>query len=93
MISHPVNVATPLEALSGFVVHPPSVPAPDAMAKVIGALEVVTTLPLASSTWTTGWALNGTPLSVVPGVVVNTNCVADPAASTRVWDAVTELVP
>ena len=46
---------------------------------MIGALEVVTTLPLASSTLTTGWALRGTPLAVVPGVVVNTSWVADPA--------------
>ena len=45
----------------------------------IDALEPVTTLPLASSTLTTGWALKATPLVESPGDVVNTSWVAVPA--------------
>ena len=55
-MAHPVKVATPAEALA--VVPPlqvsaaPEVPVPLVMASETGAVEVVTTLPLESSTWT-----------------------------------------
>jgi hypothetical protein len=57
-MAHPVKVATPEEALT--VVPPlfahvrtaPDVPVPPVMARATGTLEVVTTLPLESSTWT-----------------------------------------
>ena len=72
---HPAKVATPLEALSGLVVQ---LSAPDEGARRMGADEEVTTLPLESSTLTTGWALNATPLVELPGDVVKTSWVADP---------------
>ena len=78
VISHPAKVATPDTAVTGFVVQF-SVPVPEAMDRETEADEVVTTLPLASSTCTTGWALNVTPLAVLPGVVVKTSWVAVPA--------------
>ena len=91
MISHPAKVATPDTAVTGLVVQF-SVPVPEAMDRVTEALEPVTKAPLAFSTCTTGWALNVTPLAVLPGVVLNASLVA-PAARTRVWVAVAELVP
>jgi hypothetical protein len=77
VISHPAKVATPLEAVTGFVAQF-NVPVPEARDRVTEADEEVTTLPPESSTWTTGWALKVTPLVELPGDVVNTNWVAEP---------------
>ena len=85
VMAHPAKLATPLDALSGLVVQF-SVPVPVAMDRETEALEPVTTLPFASSTLTTGWALNVTPLAVVPGDVVKFSWVADPTASEKVFD-------
>ena len=73
VISHPAKVATPDEAVTGSVAHPPSVPAPEARDRATEALEVVTTLPPESSTSTTGWALKATPFVELPGDVVKTS--------------------
>ena len=83
VISHPAKVATPLDAVTGLVVQF-SVPEPDAMDSETDALEEVTTLPPESSTSTTGWDPNVTPLAVVAGVVLNTSWVAGPVASEKV---------
>jgi hypothetical protein len=91
VISQPAKVAIPDTAVTGLVVQF-SVPEPEAMDRETVADEPVTTAPLAFSTWTTGWALNVTPLAVVPGVVENASLVA-PVARTSVWDPVAELVP
>jgi hypothetical protein len=69
VIVHPAKVATPLDEVTGLVVHA-SVPVPDAIASVTGAELVVTTSPAASSTLTTGWELNGDPPVAVEGWVV-----------------------
>ena len=63
-------------ALSGLVVQ---ASAPDEGLSDIDADEVVTTLPLASSTLTTGCAPKATPLVEAPGDVVNASWVAVPA--------------
>jgi hypothetical protein len=76
-MAHPAKVATPDAALSGLEVQASE---PDEGMSEIDALEPVTTLPLASSTLTTGWALKATPLVELPGDVVNTSWVADPVA-------------
>ena len=68
--------------MTGLVVQF-SVPVPEAMDRETEALEDVTTLPLASSTWTTGWAPNVTPLAVVPGDVVKFSWVAEPAVMVK----------
>jgi hypothetical protein len=52
--------------------------APDEGLSDMEADEPVTTLPLASSTLTTGWALKARPLVELPGDVVNTSWVAVP---------------
>ena len=91
VISHPAKVAVPLVAVTGLVVQF-SVPVPEAMDKETEADEDVTTLPLASSTWTTGWALNVTPLFVVPGDVVKFSWVAEPAVMVKLVE-VTEVRP
>ena len=93
VMAHPAKVATPDNAVTGLVVHPPSVPAPEARDRETEALEPVTTLPPESSTLTTGWALKATPLAVVPGVAVNTSWVADPTASEKVGLEVAPVSP
>jgi hypothetical protein len=71
----PVTITTPDEALSPA--QDDSVP-PDA-ARVIVADDVVTTLPLASSTFTTGFVVNAEPEVVETGWVVKTSFAAVPA--------------
>src|SRR5207245_8377880 len=83
---HPANVATPELAVTGLVVHvraPPPGLVP--MARVTLALEVVTVLPPASWTFTTGW-IGKTPLAAVAplGWVVTTRWVAGPTVTLNV---------
>ena len=59
---------------------------PDEGMSEMEADEEVTTLPLASSTLTTGWALKATPLVELPGDVVNTSWVAVPALMVKLRD-------
>ena len=94
VISHPAKVAMPDTAVTGLVVQF-SVPVPEAMDEGDRSGRGRDRVPLAFSTFTTGWALNVTPLAVVPGVALNASLVAPPppAARTRVWVAVAELVP
>ena len=75
VMAHPAKVATPDEALRGLVVQ---ASVPDEGVSEINAVEPVTTLPLASSTLTTGWVLKATPLVELPGDVANTSWVAEP---------------
>ena len=76
VMAHPAKVATPDEAVSGLVEQ---ASAPDEGVSEIMAEEEVTTLPLASSTLTTGWALKATPFVELPGDAVKTSWVAAPA--------------
>jgi hypothetical protein len=75
----PLKVATPFEAVSGFLVTD-SVP-PDGLvpiARVIEALEVVTVLPPASSTVTTGCVVKALDCLPPEGCVVKTSLAAGP---------------
>ena len=86
-----LKVETPAEALIGLVVQlrvPP--PGLVAMAKVIGAADVVTTLPRASSTDTP--VVNLVPATVVVGCVVTTSFVGVPA-TIETLDDVSGLKP
>ena len=83
VISHPAKVATPDDAVTGLVVQF-NVPVPEAMDRVTEADEEATTLPLASSTLTTGWAPKARPFVELPGEVVNTSWVAVPALMAKV---------
>ena len=86
------KVATPPE----MVFVEPAVmapPVPLLMVAVMVPEALVTTLPPESSTLTTGWVARAEPLAAPEGWVVTTSWVAAPAARTRVWVAVAELVP
>jgi hypothetical protein len=63
-----------------LAVHAKLAPNPGwlAIVKVIEAEELVTVLPDASSTVTTGWVAQVVPLLLPPGWVVNTTCEAAP---------------
>ena len=73
----PAKVAIPEMAVCGLVVQA-KVPVPLATARVTAALEVVTVLPLASWTVTTGWVVKAVPLTAPAGWVVTANLVAVP---------------
>jgi len=76
---HPAKVATPEEAASGLVVHV-SVPLPGfvPIASVIDAELLVTVLPPASCTFTTGCTAQAVPPVPPPGCVVKASWAADP---------------
>ncbi len=81
----PVNVATPLRVVAERVVPPRRpplqlrVPFPELMASVMVSLWLlVTTLPPASSTATTGCVPNAMPPVDAPGDVVKATCAAGP---------------
>jgi hypothetical protein len=78
LIRHPAKIARPEEALVGFWVHV-SVAPPDVMLRVIEALLLVTVLPPASCTLTTGCVAKTTLRTVLDGDVVKTSLVAEPA--------------
>jgi len=80
LILQPANVATPEEA---DFERPPvqvSVPPPGfvPMASVIDAELLVTVLPPASCTVTTGCVVHAVPPVPPPGCVVKANCAAEP---------------
>ncbi len=81
------NVTTPLAAVT--VVVPPSVPpAPDWIAIVTCVvLSVVTVLPSASSTRTTGCVASTAPLAPPTGCVVIASCVAAPAVTVTLFES------
>jgi len=85
----PVTVTTPDEALSAAQDdnEPPEA------ARVIVAEDVVTTLPLASSTFTTGFVVNAEPELVETGWVVKTSFVAVPATEGEKFELVAEVSP
>jgi len=77
---HPKNVATPAVAFTGLAVQVKT-PLPGGLvliAKVTADVSVVTVLPLASSTVTTGCVVQAVPPVHPAGAVVKANCVADP---------------
>ena len=56
------------------------------MERVTDAVEVVTVLPPLSSTVTTGWVVQATPLLPPPGWVVKTSWVAGPTVMVRLFE-------
>ena len=77
----PAKVATPAVTVIGLVVQPERVP-PAGLVPIVSViwvvLSVVTMLPPASSTLTTGWAAKALPPAVLAGVVVKIVWVAGP---------------
>src|SRR5438445_13624693 len=62
------------------------------MVRVTLALEAVTTLPLLSSTFTTGWVAHGTPRAPPPGWVVKTTLLGAPTVTGLVVTVVNAVV-
>src|SRR5450631_2497201 len=81
LIRHPAKVATPEEAFVGFWVHVRVAP-PDVMLRVIEVL-LVTVLPPASWTVTTGCVANTTLRVVLDGEVVKASLLAVPVVMVR----------
>ncbi len=81
MILHPAKDATPFTAVTGLAVQLSDAPLPgcDAIASVTALVFVATTLPLAFSTDTVGWADQAAPLAPPPGSVVKASWVAGAA--------------
>jgi hypothetical protein len=85
VIWQPAKVATPELAASGLVVQPS---VPDDEVSVIGADELVTTLPPESSTLTTGWVENAAPFVADDGEAVKTSWVAAPTPKLKLVEVV-----
>jgi hypothetical protein len=83
---HPAKDATPLDAVTGFLVQLSVAPLPgwELMAKVTALVFPVTTLPPESSTETLGWVAKVAPLVAPPGWVVKASCAAGPTVSEKV---------
>jgi hypothetical protein len=79
----PEKVATPEEAVLGFVVQVRVAAAGVVMLRVTEALLEVTVLPTASWTVTTGWVPKAVPPVELDGLVVKTSFAADPALMVR----------
>src|ERR1017187_7167199 len=75
----PAKVSTPATAAFGFVVQARVAPAGVVMVRVTDAPLVVTVLPPASWTATTGWLAKATPPVELDGLVVKANVLAAPA--------------
>jgi len=80
LILQPAKVATPELALVGFAVHVRVAPV---MLKVTEAVLVVTVLPAASWTVTTGWAAKAVAAVELEGLVVKASLLADPAVMVK----------
>ena len=78
----PAKVAMPPVAVCGLVAQA-RVPVPVATARVTGALEPVTVLPLASWMVTTGCVVKATALMAPAGWVVTANLLAAPAVRAK----------
>src|SRR5580704_8725893 len=94
MISQPEKLATPLTGVRGLVVQPKVAPLPGwlAMARLIDAFELVTTLPKASSTLTDGWLVQTAPSAPPPGGLLKTSFVAVPKVMLK-FELVAEVSP
>ena len=86
----PAKVATPATAFLGFAVQARVAPAGVVMLRVTDAVLVVTVLPPASWTATTGWVAKAMPPVEPEGLVVKASLVAVPAVMVKL--ALTALV-
>jgi hypothetical protein len=77
----PVNVATPATAVFGFAAQTKVAPPGVVMVSVTALVFVVTVLPTASSTVTTGWVANAAPPAAPTGCVVKMTFAAAPTAT------------
>ena len=82
-ILQPAKVATPEEAVLGFVEQVSVAPAGVVMLRVIKTLLEVTVLPAASCTATTGCVPKVVPPVELDGFVVKASFAADPALMVR----------
>src|ERR1700720_2562630 len=80
----PLKVATPPEAALGLAVQARVAPAGVVMASNTPEVSVVTVLPAASCTVTTGCVANPTVLAAPTGWVVKASLAAGPAPMIRV---------
>ena len=83
----PANAVTPETAAAGLAVQ---ARVPAEAVRVTSAFELVTILPLASRTATTGWVVKATPLTAPEGWVVTASLAAAPKV--RVIELVVALV-
>ena len=79
--AQPLKVATPLTATTGLLVQLSTAPPPLTRASVTDAVLLVTRLPVASRTATTGCVLHGVCEVPPPGCVVTASWVAVPAVN------------
>ena len=86
----PANVATPKTAATGLAVQ---ARLPAETVKVTEVLELVTVLPLASRTVTTGWVVKAAPLTAPAGWVVTASLAAAPGAKLNVSVVVLVRLP
>ena len=93
LMLHPVKVAIPVTAFVGLAAQASAAPAGVVMVNVIDAVLVVTVLPLASWTVTTGWVPKAMPPVELEGLVVNASLVADPAVMVKLLLAAAVSVP
>ena len=89
-ILQPAKVATPEAAALGLAVQVRVAPAGVVMVRVTEAALVVTVLPPASWTATTGWVANAMPPVEPEGLVVKASLVAGPTVMVKL--ALTALV-
>ena len=87
MSEHPAKVASPEAAVTGLAAQ---ARVPAEAARVTDAFELVTVLPLASRTVTTGWVVKAMPLTAPAGWAVTANLAAAPGA--KVSELVVALV-
>ena len=83
MMLQPENALTPAVAGTGFVVHVSAAPPGVVMVRVTGAELLVTVLPPASWTATTGWAEKAMPPVELVGLVVKPSFVAGPTDTVK----------
>ena len=91
VIDSPLKLAMPLTAFT--VAVPPSVPPPDAIVTVTGALDDVTRLLLASRTWITGCVWKAKALAAPAGCVTTVSLLAAPGAYVMTGLPVTMVLP
>ena len=79
----PAKVATPATAAAGFAAQVRVAPAGEVIVRVMGSLLVVTVLPPASRTVTTGWVPKAIPPVEPEGFVVKVRTAAGPVVMVK----------
>ena len=79
----PVKEAAPVTVFAGLDVQLRTAPAGVVMLKVTATTPVVTVLPPASWTATTGWVAKAAPLVELDGLAVKASFMADPTVMVK----------